>query len=257
MTTPRNERQEWLDFAHTVDVLSASALATSDLADTPGHGEKTSGGRARLRGIIGSSGGRRAIGGVLAVACLLVLAIPVSRVLETLGPGSGQLTQQGDRLNPGVETIRPFGDGRPLPIELQVVQPKTTFQAGEPVSFTLQTNKDCHLLIYSIGANNEVTILAPAPSAVVTGDFLLKADVPLQIPPPNAQGPAITAPSPGTYTIGALCSSETLPGLGTSAALLGDAARRGGPAFLSYLADVASRARSDQLAETRLRYEVK
>jgi hypothetical protein len=222
MTTPDNNKQQWLDFAHTVDVLSASALARSDLA------EGGTAAKPRFGGLLKSQG-RRVVGGLLAAACLLVVAFPVSRLLDV-----------------GVQSI-----------DLQIIQPKASFAAGEPVTFTLQTNKDCHLLLYSIGANDQVTILQAPQSTAPAGDPLLKADTPVQVSPPNAQAPAVAQPSPGNYTIGALCSSESLETLGTSAALLGDAARQGGANFTTYVRGLLNGTNRDQLVEMKVGYDLK
>lgn len=255
MTTPNNERQQWLDFAHTVDVLTASALATSDLAETPGGGTKKSARRNWLSGLFASSYGGRAVGGALVAACLLLVAVPVSRMLNTAVPGIGDTAQRpGDELITQVDTARPLGDSGPQPIELQILLAKTSYRIGEPLSFALRTNKDCRLLIYSIGANNEVRLFDPTLSTVVTGEPVLKADDPLQIPALGTPGPAITPPSPGSYTIGALCSNETLSALGTSLAVLREKAEQGGSSFESYLAGLIG---GDQFAVTRTAYEVK
>jgi hypothetical protein len=250
MTTPEKNKQEWLDFAHTVDVLSASALAKSDLAEAGSEAKPRFGGLLK-------SHGSRVVGGLLAAACLLVIALPVSRLLDLPLSGVEQKARQsGDTLPPGIDTMRDLGDRRARSIGLQILPPKTSFAVGEPVSITLRTDKECHLLIYSIGANDQVIILDPTLSPV-TGDSLLKADTPIQVPPPNAGRPEIAQSSPGIYTIGALCSSDSLEMLGTSAALLGNAARQGGASFTSYVTNLLNGTNRDQLVERKFVYEVK
>src|SRR5262249_40787990 len=99
MTTPDKNKQQWLNFAHTVEVLSASALAKSDMADAEARAKPWHGG-------LWTSRGRRVVGGLLAAACLLVIALPVSRLLDVPLPGVEQSAPRSrEALPPGPDTI--------------------------------------------------------------------------------------------------------------------------------------------------------
>jgi hypothetical protein len=240
MTAPDTERKDWRDFAHSVDVLTSAALARSDIADTEAKYTPAQVIAASRSGGAGAFRARRRLlaGGVLA-ACLLLIAVPVARLFY-----SEPLPVAGRRAAEAA--------GQP---GLQLVLTKSSYQPGEALSFQLRSSIDCHPLVYSIGADNQVRLFDPAASTAATpGAASLRADSPLQVPAPGAASAVMTAAAPGNYTIGAVCSRESPAALGAGIGQFRDKAQQGRASFESYVADLAER---DQVAVARSTYDVK
>jgi hypothetical protein len=249
MTRPN--RQEWLDFAHTVDVMASSALARSDLAEAPGQQFAKHG--SGLRHFLGSRSRRRTIGGLMAAACLLILALPAINMLS--GTGNRQEVQNAN-LQHGAETVRETVDAAMPAINLQITLAKTDYQVNETLSYTLQTNQNCHALIYTIDADDRVQLHDLTPTGANPTTPTLNADTPLQVTGPNGQGPVIVPAARGNYLIGALCGRDALAAVGTTMASLADAASQGGTKFLAYLSELTSGINPNLLGDTRVNYAV-
>lgn len=248
MNKPSPDRQEWLDFAHSVDVIASSALANSDISEMPGRSRY----RGGLRQFFASPRRKRAIGGTVAAMCLLILALPAIH----MWPGNGYRQEPISASLPSGSDSRQFPDRIAPAINLQITLPKTSYQLGETLSYTLQTNQNCHATLYSIGADNQVELFDLAPVGASTAVPSLKANTPLQSTGQSGQAPAIVPPARGTYTIGALCSREALAALGASPQSLADAAKQGGASFLSYLSELTKRVERSQLDDSRATYAV-
>ena len=221
MTTEK-ERQEWRDFAHTVDVLTAAAFAEADVVEAPARAPMLAAQASAARPAPRFP--RRVAAGVLAAACLLLVAVPVARLLDPAATGSRDAGQgrvavpQSAIPAPGAPTREMAAAGIPAD-GLRLTLSKPSFSPGEPVSFRLQRPQTCRATLYSIASNGEVRVFEPA----TAGSDLL------QVPNPS---------TPGRYTLGALCGADA-PSSGSGIGTLREKARGGGASFEAYLAGLS------------------
>ena len=71
----------------------------------------------------------------------------------------------------GTSPVRPTA----VPVDLRITLAKQQFRIGDAFNFTVETNRDCNFLVYTIGADDKVELHDPVTSRAFMGDPLLKA----------------------------------------------------------------------------------
>jgi hypothetical protein len=140
------------------------------------------------------------------------------------------------------------------PLRLEIALANNSYAIGERMSFSLKANRACYFLIYTVSPSGDVEPHEPAENTVFMGSPLLGAEAWRRIP---VNGFATIKPPPGTFELGAICSTQPLASIGLSDAELRGPAQAGRRSFYLALDNAAKRSKQNDFARATVGYEVR
>lgn len=157
-------------------------------------------------------------------------------------------------------TTPPFQATTPEPVPaaimVRVSLPKASFAVGEELRFTLEANRDCHFLVYTVSADDKVEVHDPASAPGLFGDPVLRAGERRDIPVAGSTQIARVKAPAGDYEVGAVCGRQELARLGLARDALAAPAQGGRRSFEVVLKEAVGRLRRDEISRASASYRV-